>query len=124
MVLIDIDKGQREVINAKENEGIPISKTLKRLGIPGRTYYKKIDNNGEARWRDISEGKMLIKINKGMSRRGLDKVKENPQKFGGLSGGSMSDTDQKEDKFFQGIALKMQQCENHRKKYDAEYIDD
>ena len=124
MPIKDITKVHEYVINKKKNRE-PITKTLERLGIPRSTYYKMIDKNGGKRWRDISEAKMVIKIEppkkKGVSKSGSTNVKDNSREFKGLSGGSLQYTNENDDPPLQDMELRMKSFRKTLKKYD-EYI--
>ena len=108
MPIGDIDKIHDQIIRAKK-DGILISKTLKHMGIARSTYYRIIDGNGNDRWREIQRGKMVMK--------------KKPPKKKELSGGNLQTRAKKDLELLRGIALKLQLFENHRKNFDAKYID-
>ena len=60
MPVVNFEELHANIIRAKKN-GTPISKTLKGLGIPRSTYYKRLNQEGGETWREASEGKIVIK---------------------------------------------------------------
>ena len=113
MPLVNIEKFHEQVMEAKRN-GEPIIKSLKRFGVARSTYYKMIDDNGEARWRDQSAGKMVIKV-----KTKMIKVKKGAQEFMGMSGGGV--TNEKEDSSFDKVNILMDDFEKDLEKY-SKYI--
>ena len=81
MPLVDISEFHKQAMDDKINKGIPISKSLANWGIPKSTYYKKIGDNGEEKWRDMSEGQMIVKIKQ--QKRSI-KVKRDSPEFKGM----------------------------------------
>ena len=60
MPIEDIDQIHERIIRANKDR-IPISNTLKQMGIARSTYYRIIDENGNDKWREIQRGKIVMK---------------------------------------------------------------
>ena len=105
MYLKDANEVHEYVISEKQ-KGTPISKTLRILGIPRCTYYKLISRNGNETWRELSEGKMIIKkeLPKEIAQT---KIKLTPKKDMGMSGGSLQSPKKEKRNFMDQFALDM-----------------
>ena len=118
MPLVDISELHKQAMDDKINKGIPILKSLAKWGIPKSTYYKKIGDNGEEKWRDMSEGQMIVKVKQ---QRRLVNVKKDSQEFKGMSGDGIPDTDEDSDPLLQEIDLKLDNFKNKYLKKYAQY---
>ena len=104
MHLKDTNEVHEYVISEKQ-KGTPISKTLITLGIPRCTYYKLISRNGNETWRELSEGKMIIK--KDLPKKFTPKIKPTRERNMGISGGSLQPPKKEERSFMEQFALDM-----------------
>ena len=69
----------------------------------------------------VTKTKRTIKVDRQDKK---NKVDRQDTKCIEMSGGSVSYDNQNENDFVRDVALKIIQCNNHRRKYDEEYIDD
>ena len=115
MPLVDISEFHEQVIDAKINRGIPISKSLKEWGIPKSTYYKKLDANGDEKWRCKSVGRLITKVKQ--KKRSVN-VRKDFKEFMEMSGGGITNTDEDSDPLFQEMDAKL---DNFKNKYLKKY---
>ena len=116
MTLADIEDFHNDTLKAKKEKRKSITQTLFEQGVSKTTYYRMINDNGLPLWSKLRKNKIVTKPLKRTIK--VHKVDM------GMSGGGLSEPKLNENDFVRDMTLKLEHCNQHRKKYDEMYIDD